>query len=85
MELPISAKQFFCDFSSDIISFEVMRTGEWSDGLHNEDECGKYIAFLHGCNIRVGDVVASDNKRYVISNIQIETYNGKPEMLKAFY
>lgn len=86
--LPIPAKVFFDDFSFDALEYVITRNssiiGTFS-GLINKDEDGNYIGFLSDCNIQSGDILSSGNKTYIISNIDFDYYNNKPEMLKAYY
>jgi len=84
-DLPIPARQFFKDFSFDLDSFLVKRTGITLDGLTNKDEEGHHVAFLYGCDIQVGDVIVSGSKHYVVNRIEVDGFNGQPDMAKAYY
>ena len=84
-QLPLPAEQIFKDFAFDLISCAVKRNGAVLEGLLNNDEEGRYIAFLHGCDILIGDVIVSENKRYLIEDVQTYSYNGAPSMVRAYY
>ena len=87
-ELPIPAKQYFNDFSFDLIEYEVKRKNEIigsCKGLTSGDEKGRHIAFLMDASILPGDVLITSNKTFVIHRIDYDHYNGSPELLKAYY
>lgn len=87
--LPVPAKTFFADFSFDLLTYTVNRDSEvvaTVEGLSNSDEDGRHIAFLIGADIEVGDVlISSTGERFVVKRIGYDTYNGKPELIKAYY
>jgi len=86
--LSLPAKIIFDDFSFDCSEYIVKRNsstvGSYS-GFTNKDESGKHIAFLIESDIKVGDVLSSFNESYVINFIEYDSYNGKLEMLRAYY
>ncbi|WP_338754240.1 hypothetical protein [Bacillus sp. FJAT-52991] len=87
--LPIPAKIYFNDFSFDLVTYSIKRNSEViasAQGLSNKDEDGTHIGFLIDTDIKVGDVLISPyNESFVVSRIGYDTYNGNPEMIKAYY
>jgi hypothetical protein len=84
-DLPISSKQHFKNFSFDLSTCLIKRTEIEIDGLFDKDEEGEHIAFIYGCDIKIGDVIEYGNKSFIINNVQIDNYEGEPNMLKAYY
>lgn len=90
--LPVPASVFFSDFAFDLVNYNIQSgdtiIGSFK-GLSNSDEDGNYIGFLisDNPNISIGNTIcASDNsKKYQVTDIAIDTYNDKPELLKAYY
>lgn len=86
-ELPVSGDQFFRDFSFSLLEYQVMRSGKLVStlkGMTNDENGENYIAFLYGAEIREGDVLISD-ETHVVRKVKVDTYHGKPEMIKAYY
>lgn len=88
-ELPIPAKMYFSDFAFDLVEYKVQRSGSTVatfHGLLNKDENGRHISFLYGSDIRVGDLLTNNEFcSYSIHDIKTDTYNGVPELIKAYY
>lgn len=88
---PVSAKQFFDDFSFDLETFSVKRNGSvvgTFEGLFNEDEFGEHIAFFADADIVPGDVIDSSDFSYVINEVLFDEYEenpGIPDLLKAYF
>jgi len=86
--LPVSAKTYFKDFAFDLVNYDIERNSNiiaTLQGLSNKDEGGKHIAFLLPCDIQIGDVLIHEKSRLLVKNIEVDTYNGRPELLKAYY
>ncbi|MFA9464081.1 MAG: hypothetical protein ACERKN_07280 [Velocimicrobium sp.] len=86
--LPIPAEQYFKDFSFELETYTINRNSincGSALGLLGNDEDGKHIAFLLGCDITPGDVLICDSRSYVISSVVYDKYSGQPELLKALY
>lgn len=86
--LPVPGKIYLNDFP-DKTSYTITRNNVFlgkSDGLTNKDEEGNHIAFLFGTDIQVSDVISSDyTKPVTVISTGIDTYNGNPEIIKAYY
>lgn len=86
--LPVPGKIYLNDFPDKTL-YTITRNNVIvgkSDGLTNRDEDGKHIAFLFGTDIQIGDVISADYIKPVTVNLTgIDTYNGKPEIIKAYY
>ncbi len=86
--LPVPAKTFFNDFVFDLLNYGIERNSiiiATLQGLANKDEDGKHIAFLLPCDVQVGDVLINGSRRFAVKNIEFDLYNGRPELLKAYY
>lgn len=86
--LPVSVNTFFSDFAFDLFDYIVRRNNEviaTYEGLKNADEDGNYIAFKMDCDIKFGDILLRDNRKYVVKLVDYDYYEGKPAMLKAYY
>ncbi len=86
--LLIPARIYFDDFSFDTLEYIATRNSSTVGtfaGLIDKDENGNYIGFLSECSIQSGDILTSGNKTYIVSNVDFDYYNNKPEMLKAYY
>lgn len=90
--LPIPAKMLFNDFANEVLEYNVLDNGAVIGtyrGLSNSDEDGKYIGFLADDNpvIVVNNVICTTDglEKYQVRQIAYDRYNGKPELLKAYY
>lgn len=84
-ELPVSAKTYFDDFSFSLISYKIKRSNSTLQGLPNDDEYGTHIAFLYGADIQIGDVLFGDGEEFYIKKVKTDTFQGNPELIKAYY
>lgn len=90
--LPIPAAIFFDDFASDVLEYNVLDqdtlVGTYH-GLPNSDENGNYIGFLVSDQpkIIVGNTLRTVDglDSYDVLQISYDRYEGKPELLKAYY
>ncbi len=86
--IPVPASTYFNDFSFELIEYTVKRNscviGSFQ-GLSNKDESGQHIAFLMDAAIKEGDILISGNKSYVVKSVDYDTYNGNPELIKAYF
>lgn len=54
--------------------------------VSNTDEDGKHVAFLYDTDVQSGDVITAEyDKPITVISTGIDTYNGKPEIIKAYY
>jgi len=86
--LPIPAKMYFDDFSFELLNYALIRNSQTIsnlNGLIDSDEDGKHIKFLIGPDIAVNDVLSLGNKSYIVSSIEFDTFNGKLEIIKAYF
>lgn len=87
-ELPVPAEIFFNDFSFSLENYDIKRAGSiigTVQGLSNDDEDGPHIAFLFGANILAGDELINQHESITVKKVKIDTFHGKPELLKALY
>lgn len=87
-ELPVSAEQFFRDFSFDLTEWTVERGGAkiaTVKGLANSDENGRYLGMLHGCDVRPGDRLIGFSAVHHVSRVEVDTFGGIPSLVKAYY
>lgn len=90
--LPVPADMFFSDFASDVLEYNVLSnnvvTGTYR-GLTNSDEGGDYIGFLVSDHPQIssGNVIRTMDgfETFRIRTVSYDRYNGKPELLKAYY
>lgn len=90
--LPVPASVFFNDFAFDLVNYNIQSDDEIIGsykGLSNSDEDGNYIGFLISDNpdVSIGNTICTtdNSKKYQVKNISADTYNDKPELLKAYY
>ena len=87
-EIPIPAEIYFKDFAFDLVKYKVERKGKsiaTIEGLPNIESGERYIHFPLGSDIAVGDELCSGTTYLAIRKISIETYQGKPAIIKAIY
>lgn len=91
-ELPIPAALFFDDFESEILEYNVLENNALIGtyrGLSNSDEEGNYIAFLMSEHpkISIGNTLRTIDglETFEIYKISYDRYEGKPELIKAYY
>jgi diaminopimelate decarboxylase len=86
--LPIPGKIYINDFPDKalyVIKRNSVVIGEFQ-GLINTDENGNHVAFLYGTTVQSGDIITADYFTPVtVVSTDIDTYNGKPEIIKAYY
>ncbi len=90
--LPIPAVQLFKDFTSEILEYNVLDrnsiTGTYR-GLPGDDEEGTYIGFLmkDQPQISVSNTLCTADglESFTVCHISYDRYNGKAELLKAYY
>lgn len=86
-ENPIPATVFFQDFAFDLKDYQVLRNSilvDHAQGLSNRDEGGKHIAFLYGLEIYPGDVLVSNGSQFTVRSVGYDTFQGKPDLIKAY-
>lgn len=90
--LPIPADMFFEDFKHDVIEYNILDHDAVIStyrGLANSDESGDYIGFLMNDQpqISIGNIIRTTDglKSYKVSQIDYDRYEGKAELLKAYY
>lgn len=85
--LPVPGEQYFRDFAFDAVDYSIERNGTVIAsvrGLSNSEYGQAYIHFPLGTDIRPGDVLVSGNTRFNVRTVEADTYNGKPDLLKAY-
>lgn len=68
--LPVPAKIYFNDFSFDLVEYTVKR---------NSSIVGSYKGLSNK------DVLMCETKNYIVKAIDYDTYNGQPELIKAYF
>lgn len=86
--LPIPGKIYLNDFP-DKSTYSIYRANNLitkADGLTNTDESGNHIAFLYGTDVIAGDTIQAKNGiSYLVKFTDIDDYNGKHSIIKAYY
>lgn len=90
--LPIPAAMLFKDFSFEVLEYTVLdgniTVGTYC-GLYGSDENGRHISFLMSDQpqISVGNTLRTSDglESFTIRKISYDRYNGKAELLKAYY
>lgn len=90
--MPISADMLFRNFAIEVLEYNVLNnnflTGTYQ-GLPGDDEDGQYICFRMSDQpqISVGNTLRTidELENHQITNISYDRYEGKPEILKAYY
>lgn len=92
MQLPVSAEMYFDDFSFAIMEYNVIAQDSvvaTYRGLPNSDEDGDCISFLMSDHpqIAVGYTICTSDglKSFNITRIAYGYYDGRPELLNAYY
>ncbi|EPY07450.1 hypothetical protein PAALTS15_10005 [Paenibacillus alvei TS-15] len=86
--LPVPARIFFNDFAFELVDYSVKRNSEVvssASGLPSDENGRRYIAFLMDASIICGDILTSDSGSFEVTEIAYDSYNGKPDMIKAYY
>lgn len=86
--LPVPGKVYLNDFPDKSV-YSIYRSDSLvarAEGLTNSDEDGKHIAFLYGTDVISGDVIQAKNgKTFTVNFTDIDEYNGKPSIIKAYF
>ena len=89
--LPIPAAMFFSDFASSLLDYNVLSGGAVTGtyrGLSNSDEHGDYVGFLMDDQpqISAGDKLRTTDglECHTVRKIEVDRYNGKPDLFKAY-
>jgi hypothetical protein len=86
--LPIPGEMYINDFP-DKASYTVLRNNTVMgnfEGLTNKDEDGNHVAFLYGADIQIGDILTADYVKPIqVKSTEIDTYEGNPAIIKAYY
>ncbi|MFC9540766.1 hypothetical protein ACFTQ7_12870 [Lysinibacillus sp. NPDC056959] len=84
--LPIPAKMFF---SFDLVTYSIKRDSKIIASAQdppNRGSSGAYISFLIGTDIDINDVlITADDENFNVTRVSYDTYNGKQELIKAYY
>ena len=90
--LPVPASVYFDDFAFDVKEYDVLANGQKIGsyrGLKNSENGKPYIHFLLSENpqITVGNILrdVSGLSDYMVVAIGQDEYNGKPELIKAYF
>lgn len=87
-ELPISAEQYFRDFSFDARELTIERGGQSVcviNVLDNEHKGEKCLETLYGCDIQPGDRLTNPFGFYVVRRLEVDTYHGTPALIRVFF
>lgn len=87
-DLPIPAKQYFDDFTFDLDEYKIIRGGKeicTAKGLPNTENGQAYISFLTGLDLRVGDVLQHGKDCLSVLDLDTDSYNGEPQIIKAYF
>ena len=87
-EIPVPASDIFRDFVFDLVEYEVVRKDKSLSklkGLPDIEDGNRYINFPLGSDIAVGDELRAGTTYLAIRKISIETYQGKPAIIKVLY
>ena len=85
--LPIPAKQYFSDFSFDLVEYQVIRKGKpvaTMKGLSNSSHGQQFVSFLCGADSQVGDMLQAGTAVAIVSRIDYDTYNGQKQLINAY-
>ena len=90
--MPISADMLFQDFAMEVLEYNVLNdksvVGTYP-GIPGDDENGNYIGFRMDDQpqISVGNALRTVDglEHYQVTSVSYDRYNGKPELLKAYY
>ena len=90
--LPIPVDMYFEDFAMDVLEYNVLNNNNVTatyQALSNIDEDGPYIGFKMSDQpqISVGNTLCTTDglEKYQIIKVSYDLYEGKPELLKAYY
>jgi hypothetical protein len=90
--LPIPVDMYFEDFAMEVLEYNVLNNNNvigTYQGLSNSDEDGTYIGFKMSDQplISVGNTLCTVDglEEYQIIKVSYDRYEGKPELLKAYY
>lgn len=90
--LPIPVDMYFKDFAMEVLEYNVLNNNNvigTYKGLSNSDEDGTYIGFKMSDQpqISVGNTLCTVDglEEYQIIKVSYDRYEGKPELLKAYY
>ena len=87
-DLPIPAKQYFDDFAFDLEDYKIIRGGKGlctAKGLTNSEKGRPYVSFLVGLDLRVGDVLLHGKDCLSVLDLDTDSYNGEPQIIKAYF
>jgi len=86
-QLPVSGKTYFIDFADSIVSYDIQRDGAIIaslGGIPNKESGRTYVHFQYGADIQPGDVLIGSGIRQIVSSVETDVFEGKPELLMAF-
>ncbi len=86
-ELPVSAEQYFADFSFDLADYRIIRKGKYVatvKGLDNSSHGQQFVSFLYGADIQIGDMLQTGTTILFVARLDYDTYNGKKQLINAF-
>lgn len=86
--LPVPAKVFFFDFSFNLVEYQIKRNNQVvsvSKGLKNKSHGKHYVSFLIDTDVKVGDILESDDETFFVSEILYDAYNGEKQIINAVY
>ena len=83
--LPVPGEQYFREFAFDTVDYSIEREGTALAsvrGLPNSDSGLAYIHVPLDTDICPRDVLVAGNSRFIVRDIETDTYNGEPCLLK---
>ncbi len=90
--MPIPADMLFKDFAMKVLEYNVLTNNSVAgtyQGVPGDDEDGEYIGFRMSDQpqISVGDTLCTVDglENYHVTKVSFDRYEGKPELLKAYY
>ena len=86
--LPVPAQQYFDDFAFDLVEYKIFRNSKVicaAKGLTNSDKNGKYVSFLIGTDVQVGDVLQYDGGLLTVIGLSFDDYEGENQLVNAYY
>lgn len=86
--LPVSAKDYFRDFSMDLTDVVIIRGGSTigtAQGLKNRENGKRYIHLMIDVDIQADDDILIEDEKFTVLKIAYDTYNGEKQLIKVFY
>ena len=86
--LPVSGQDYISD-APDKSIYSIYRSNTLVvevEGIWNNDEDGKHLAFLYGTDVIAGDtILAKNGKSYIVKFTDTDEFDNEPQIIKAYY